>query len=95
MANQIAEMLTPPPRSIGKIKTLFLNIITILQGLGLAVFGPTLLDLTDLLQTKLSYLSFLFALRSVGGIIGSLTGKVIRIKFIYFVSSNSYFTPSN
>ena len=46
------------------------------QGLGVAVLGPTLLDLTDILETDISSLSFLFALRSLGGILGSLTDKI-------------------
>ena len=60
--------------------------LTELQGLGLAVLGPTLLDLTDILQTQLSSISFLFALRSIGGILGSLSGKtktIIRRDIIF------------
>ena len=51
------------------------------KGMGLATMGPTLLDLTDILETDVSSISYLFALRSIGGIIGSLTGRMnIHIK---------------
>ena len=54
------------------------NIHKMLQGLNISVTGPTLMDLSDIIQNDLPSTSFVFISKYlVGSIIGSFTGTVI------------------
>ena len=58
------------------------------QGLTDAIFGPTLLDLTDIYQTKIKIISIVIIPKAVGSITGAFTAGLILDRlpdFRYFV----------
>ena len=58
------------------------------QGITDAIFGPTLLDLTDIYQTKIKIISIVIIPKAVGSITGAFTAGLILDRlpdFRYFV----------
>lgn len=60
----------------------FLTLILLLylfQGLSIAIPGPTLLDLQNIVQTDTSHIAYIYLARSSGYLMGSLIGKLKQI----------------
>ncbi|XP_042909070.2 sodium-dependent glucose transporter 1-like, partial [Parasteatoda tepidariorum] len=64
-------------RHIRIIKTLNLYACFIVLGLCIAITGPTLIDLTHIVNTDIKTIAFIYAARSSGYIGGSFIGGII------------------
>lgn len=59
------------------VKIVILWFVIFVYGLGQGMYGPTLIDLSDQVNTAFSYVAFILPCRSFGVIIGSTLGKLI------------------
>ncbi|GIY14926.1 sodium-dependent glucose transporter 1 [Caerostris extrusa] len=69
--------LTEKKKVLKIIKTCNLYLCFLVVGMNIAVTGPTLLDLKNLVNTDMEHIAFIYTARSTGYLIGSLTGGIL------------------
>ena len=79
------EVKVEPTNSISKSHKLFvtglINLSFIFLGLSDCLFGPTLLDLRDIYDTKVKIITIVVLLRAIGSIIGAFTIGMLLDKY--------------